>query len=265
MASLLSVNSIQGKRNYMEDRYAYLHKNFITIAMVCDGHGGSDVAESTSKELPLRLLHSLKNITLSRVQTAEKIRDIILAWGTEMKMRKSGSTISGILIKDNVMYVYNVGDSRVCTQLKPESYVYLLDPIFSKNDGLMINKVMIDYNCMDFFCTKDHDLCLSEVDRIHCSGGALIGDRLNGILNLSRTVGDGDVGKGLSFVPDIYWINMNNIIDKIVLYTDGVSEIESLDEKQIYNIAVANNAEYLVNYCYEKGSQDNITALILKI
>ena len=243
MATLKSVKSIQGKRSYMEDRYAYLHKNFITIAMVCDGHGGFEVAEFTSRELPLRLLNALSGAENSRIITAQKIRDTILDWGEEMKRQKSGTTISGILIKNGIMYVYNLGDSRVSAMLQPETFVYLLDPVFNKKDGSLEGKIIIDYNSMDFFCTKDHDLCLSEVDRIHSAGGFLIDDRLNGILNLSRTIGDGDVGKGLCHVPDVYWINTTCISGPVILYTDGITEVKDLSPKEIYNIATKNGVD----------------------
>jgi serine/threonine protein phosphatase PrpC len=48
---LKSIKSIQGKRDYMEDRYNYLERNGLIIAFVCDGHGGHTVAEITSKNL----------------------------------------------------------------------------------------------------------------------------------------------------------------------------------------------------------------------
>ena len=109
---LLSVKSIQGKREYMEDRYAYIEKNNITVAMVCDGHGGFQASSITIKNLPYMIHNALLQTSGTNVKHAESIRTAIMNWGELIKSYQSGTTVTGVAIKRDIVYIYNVGDAR---------------------------------------------------------------------------------------------------------------------------------------------------------
>jgi serine/threonine protein phosphatase PrpC len=263
---LLSVESIRGHRDYMEDRYAYIEKAGILIAMVCDGHGGYQVAEDTSKELPQRLLKTLKKDWKTNVATAMAIRNVIIEWGLEMKHRQSGSTLTGIAVKDSTMYVYNIGDSRTCFRSKG-SHIYQLLPVFDRN-GKYNSGLQIEYSFKQFFCTKDHNSMDSrEVARVVSAGGQIIRKRLNGTLSVTRALGDSDVGPGLDHIPDVYWLKKSAVLGSIVMFSDGIYEpfVEDNCNEIIKSVAEKYGAEVLVKYAYCKRSEDNLTAMVVSL
>lgn len=267
---LVSVNSVQGRREYMEDRYAYHEKDGIIVAMVCDGHGGFQVAAKTANSLPHRIMDALKQFSGSHVKNAEAIRNAILEWGSEMKNHHSGSTLTGVAIKNDIVYVYNIGDSRTCAELNPRSIVYRLSPLFNLRNGNFIDTLRVDFTTTNFVCTTDHDgYNNDESARVRASGGQITGERLNGILSVTRALGDGDIGPGISFTPDIYWFKQKDLADPIVMYSDGIYELQryrsnaDFSDKYLYQYAINNGAEALVQYAYKNGSDDNLTTMIV--
>ena len=264
---IINIESIQGHRDYMEDNFNYIESNGIFVAMICDGHGGAKVSEDTAKTLPQILLHKMTETkSATNISIAEQIRNVIIDWGFKLKGYSSGSTLTGVIIKNNILFIFNVGDSRTCMQLKPNSFVYHLDPMFD-NDGVFIDKLKVAYNTSTFFCTDDHNADSAiERTRVVNKGGQLIGGRLNGILSLTRALGDYDIGAGLSFVPDIYWCSFDKLAGPIILMSDGAYEQErnarDLSTMQrLYNIGAKLGPKVLVKHAYEKGSEDNITVM----
>ena len=266
---LLSVKSIQGKREYMEDRYAHIERNGMMVAMVCDGHGGYQVADDTARDLPSLILRALQKTVGTNVKHAEAIRNVIIEWGDVTHNRHSGSTLTGVAMKDGIVYTFNVGDSRTCMQLVPGSFVYTLKPVFNHR-GQHVNRILIDYAQSQFFCTTDHDgHSNDEVTRVKTTGGTISGERLNGILSVTRALGDVDVGPGVSHVPDIYWVKLESLAGPAFLYSDGIYEMqryqskENFDDRYLYDLALQQGSEAVVDYAYEKGSDDNLTAMLV--
>lgn len=264
---LKSATSIKGGREYMEDSASFLDLNGITIATVCDGHGGDSLSRRCSKELPGIFYNSIINLKDPK-EKAVALRKVTIEFGNNTKRTKSGTTLTTTIDDGAVIYIINVGDSRTSIHLKPDGIVYHLKSLFSKNN---ICESQILYYITPFFTTVDHDASLEdEKIRIADSGGILNGDRLNGILNVTRTFGDHGVGEGLCHVPDIFWINKKDITGPILMYTDGIYEPvkddKSLETKHlIYHMAEKWGSDALVSHVVEKGSGDNITVLILEL
>lgn len=278
---LESVKSIQGKRDYMEDRYSYVDQDGIIIAFICDGHGGDQVAETVKHILPEILFHRVKTFKphYSNVIKAKLIRKTLLYLGQNMynSVYSSGSTLTGIVADKNTVFIFNIGDSRTC--FKTFNGVYSLTPIFL--NGQYQDEIKVDilnFKNTNLFCTRDHDAHNEiEVKRIKESGGKIIDDRLNGVLSVTRTVGDFDIKPGLSYVPDVFWIEKNNVAGPIVMYSDGIYEPERItaasgtiggpnfDKKTLYHIGSTYGANGLVSYAYLNGSEDNLTCLVVTI
>ena len=267
--TILSVKSIKGRREYMEDRYAYIEENGIIVAMVCDGHGGYEVAKETCLALP-KLIHAALFITSgTNVKHAKIIRDIIIKWGEKMRNEYSGSTLTGVAIKDDTVYIYNIGDSRTCMGLTPGTFVYKLAPKFN-SIGEFVEYTHIDFERLAFYCTNDHDSENHfEHNRVLSKGGNISENRLNGILSVTRALGDRDVGIGISYIPDIMWIKKSHVRDPIVMYSDGIYELQrygttaNFNDDFLYYLGATKGAETLVDYAYNNGSDDNLTAFVI--
>ncbi len=265
---LLSVKSVKGRRDYMEDRYDYLEMNNIIVAMICDGHGGFQAASATIKNLPSIIYRALFRTRGTNVKHAEVIRNVIMDWSNELKGYHSGTTLTGVAIKEDIVYVYNVGDSRTCIQLEPNGFIYMLRPIFN-GAGEFIDRIHVDYTRPQFFCTPDHDgESITEIHRVTSAGGRIVNKRLNGILSVTRALGDSDVGPGLSSVPDIFWMKKSIVGGPILMYSDGIYELQregkkAFNDRYLYYLATKFNSEVLVNYAYNNGSDDNLTALLI--
>lgn len=265
---LLSVKSIKGRRNYMEDRYAYIDQDNIIVAMVCDGHGGQQVAAETVQNLPQLLLDTVQHSYGSNLKCAQELQKIIMAWGARVLNRGSGSTLTGIVATDNCMFIYNIGDSRTCMQLDADTYVYMLRPHFDRK-GQLMGIVDVDYLQNTFFCTADHDPSSpEEQQRIRHAGGTVVEGRVNGILNMTRSIGDHDVGPGLTYVPDIYWVKRSAVLGPVLMYSDGIYEPQkqtsvNFDDRYLYHVASRVGTEPLVEYAYKEGSEDNMTAMLV--
>ena len=268
----MQVESIQGLREYMEDTSAFLQKHDMTIAMVCDGHGGGEMSKMTSNELPEILLNTLHGKRLSNIKTAEIIRNTIVDWGDDHNKVHSGTTLTGVLIRNGVVYCFNVGDSRTCFKLTPGSFIYMLKPVFASN-GDFKNDLVVECYRPRFFVTRDHSPDdPDEQTRIYSSGGMIQDKRLNGILSLTRAIGDSGIGAGLSWVPDIYWTKVENV-DKgdVVMFSDGAYEQErysktvDVSSDTLYDMVVSQGVKKTVDYAYKNGSTDNITVATLKI
>lgn len=266
---LLSVKSIKGRREYMEDRYAYFKKDNILICILCDGHGGYLASDITCKELPQLLFNALEKVNTTNIKNAHIIRKVINNWEIRLKEYNSGTTLTGIIVKDDITFVINIGDSRTCLNLHNNSIVYNLEPKFG-NNGIFIDNLIVNYIETNFLCTKDHDPnSLIEKERISKAGGKITFGRLNGILSLTRALGDYNVGPGICAIPDIYWVKNECVNGPIVMYSDGIYEPQrnkssvNFSDKYLYLLATKINAEALVDYAYDNNSEDNLTAIVV--
>ena len=273
---LLSVESKQGKRNYMEDRYAYFenpYKKYL-IAFVCDGHGGDQMASITIDILLNQLKHGMDTISNTiPLKIALRIREIIVTFGEKYKKECSGSTLTGIVQFQDYLFIFNIGDSRTLFKTSPNTIIHFLRPYFCDITGHYIpTEIKLQDFITDFFITNDHDDSnIFEVERIYKSGGTISNHRLNGILSVTRSFGDYDIGKGICYIPDIYWTSIKKIEHPILLISDGIYEHQRSHSKQkqnaeeIYNKAMNGSAKKVVQFASQSGSSDNLTAMVVSL
>jgi serine/threonine protein phosphatase PrpC len=275
-----SVKSIQGNREYMEDKYVYYEQENekYGFAFICDGHGGDKTAIATTDKLSslfIPLLDRIRtNTHIFNIDIAISIRNIITEWGYKISHFQSGSTLTGILFTPSTLFVFNIGDSRTVFKTH-KGLTYVLLPIFNSNGEYMPQKIKVQHFITDLFQTIDHDHSShDEIKRVQQSGGKISGERLNGVLSVTRALGDYGVGKGICYVPDIYWTPIENIASPISMYSDGVYEIQRYTKKNpdkdfsdsfLHSISTDFGAHALVDYSYQNGSDDNLTALVVKL
>lgn len=247
-----------GQRNYQEDRHSIcfnFFKEFHYFA-VFDGHGDDKVSVFLKlylKDVIKTELHNSypqKTIEQCLFNSFIKISSIL---PKEISMH-SGSTALVILKHNNILYVANVGDSRV---------------IINNNDKAI--SISEDHKPSD----------ISEYNRIIALGGKVIRDnygthRVNGTLSLSRAIGDIYLKPYVSSIPDIYTVKLSNANNYLIAASDGLWDV--FDNQELVNLINNNNiiqdkndnklktiCKKIVSLARSKGSGDNITILFLML
>ena len=233
----------QGKRDYMEDNIYRFQNNFTTFSSVFDGHGGSACSLFLKRNFfayfqrGINKYHKIKHALIEAYALAQ--RNFL------NKKLESGSTCNTLVInkKTNNFFIANVGDSRAI--------------ICYRN-----NKVKQ--------ASRDHKPSNKrEQQRIEKQGGFVKDNRVDGILAMSRSIGDSKISHHLSSTPDIFEGSLKNV-KYIVQASDGLYDVMTNVKICDYiNTHIKNGTPkkdipyYLVNHAIKnKGSMDNVSAII---
>lgn len=246
-------------RKDMEDEavVAQLQKD-IWLYAVLDGHGGDQASKYFSSVIPEALSKS--------ISPEEKIEDTIIRVLLEEDEKHahhkdrddSGCTFTGMITTPDMIYLVNLGDSR--TTLKQNS---------------------------DITITTDHKpKSWKERQRIFASGGTVSEGRVNGILAVSRALGDYYLkGSGAAhrnkFEKHIKYLGKDAPVspiaditpiprkggEMVIIACDGLYDvISSKDAMKIYEENDDNHpAEVLVQTAIQKRSTDNITVMCVRL
>ena len=204
------------------------------LVIVCDGIGGTSGGEVASKAAALEVCDyfeknqklEIKSRILESIKSAnDKILQIAKS---DNKISDLGTTCVVAFLKNNDLYVANVGDSR--------AYLISEDKIKQiTNDHSVVNELL-----MQGKITSDE---------------AKIANNKNII---TRALGS------LNSIPDFYEMNIKND-DKILICTDGLTNC--LSNEEIYNILTKNSPEkaieVLITNANQNGGTDNITAALI--
>lgn len=212
------VASMQGWRMEMEDAHRAITGldgglNDWSYFAVFDGHAGALVSAHSAEHLLECILQTeefkaedvIKGIHSGFLRLDDKMRDLPeMSDGTD----KSGSTAVCAFISPKNIYIANCGDSRAVLCRSG-------NPVFS---------------------TRDHKPVLpAEKERIQNAGGNVVIQRVNGLLAVSRALGDYEYknveGKGpceqlVSPEPEIFMRDRDEENDEfLVLACDGIWDV----------------------------------------
>ena len=237
-------------RKEMEDK-SYIKINIIekenhkiSLFAIFDGHGGKLVSDYLYNNYEKTLISILeKNNYNIEKSIKESFKEIDNNLEKIPNTKTIGSTATIILIDNNILYCANVGDS--------ESYYISKDKII---------KLTNLHNCNN----------KNEVERVKNSKGLIFGNRVFGMLNLTRSIGDFDFKiYGVINEPFIYKINLiENYSKYVILGSDGVwdvindSDLIQIEKK--YGSLCKNFCNKIVEEAINKGSQDNISCIVIK-
>jgi serine/threonine protein phosphatase PrpC len=214
---LIAGTGMQGWRKNMEDAHilAYQVEGNRKHAMlgVFDGHNGQAIA----KHAALNLMTTLTETeAFGKKEYGQSLTDAFLqldaAMHTSELRDEGGCTAVAVLLMDSVLYCANAGDSRAVI-----SRSGVAEPL-----------------------SFDHKpTCEDEIARVEAAGGTINHGRVNGILSLTRALGDFDF-KGnaarsqaeqvITALPDVRSALMTPDVDFIVVCCDGVFDVLSNDE-----------------------------------
>ena len=206
---------MQGWRQHMEDAHMCIvnfnGKAEEALFAVFDGHGGREVAAFSKQNFPRVLLESdlYKNGEYLEALRRGYLRlDELLNEQDKEKWQSVGCTAVSLFFKDKDIFVANAGDSRAVLCRR----------------GVAVN------------LTEDHKPTHpDERCRIQDAGGIVVYGRVNGNLNLSRSIGDLAFKNETQLIPEKQIITANpdifhRVIDTeqdefIVIACDGIWEV----------------------------------------
>jgi serine/threonine protein phosphatase PrpC len=255
----------QGDREYMEDRWAY-EKNIVDgfdYMAIFDGHGGADVASYLKIHMgnivkeKLQVLianhqEPLRNVEVEEIKQVlfDSFKQVVHQIPSIISLH-TGSTAVVVIKYGKHIWVANCGDSRA---------------------------IMNDVSCGAVALTDDHKPDRpDEEERIVRRGGLVAKafredvPRVNGILAVSRSVGDFVLYPHVTWEPEIKYFLATDKNGYLFVATDGiwdtVSNIEVVDI--INRCFVAHQYKVigreLVALARGRGSTDNIAFLIAPI
>eukprot|EP01060_Flectonema_neradi_P014699 TRINITY_DN2132_c3_g1_i1.p1 TRINITY_DN2132_c3_g1~~TRINITY_DN2132_c3_g1_i1.p1 ORF type:complete len:437 (+),score=66.85 TRINITY_DN2132_c3_g1_i1:127-1437(+) len=249
--------SEQGRRPTMEDVHHVVRDLFpsgdkISLFFVCDGHSGKHVADLAAVFLPQVLQEGDSHKLLA--DPAGALRECFIAVDRaiyrKVRGRDGGATCTAALIAGSTLWIANLGDSRAV----------------ASEAGTAIQ------------LSRDHKpFDTAEAHRVERCGGFIAYGRVGGCLAITRAFGDFELKGGdrvlkevnipVSNTPEISKFTMTSNTEFVIVACDGVWDVMSSQEavsivRRDLSKGVNVAASSLVRASIEKGSCDNVTALV---
>ena len=216
------------------------HKSLFCIY---DGHGGDKSAKISSEKFPNNFLKILKEKPKENNMEQNFIKSFKVT-DNQLKNEncfEEGNTATIIYIDYNNLYCANVGDS---------SCVIISD--------YQAEKITFDDKCTNSL----------ERNRIEKSGNRIFSNRLEGILTLTRALGDHNLkNSSLISTPHFKKYRLNHHNKFCVIASDGVWDV--IDENLVYQFSqnIKNSDELcniIISEAINRGSQDNISCIVIE-
>ncbi|XP_020643120.1 integrin-linked kinase-associated serine/threonine phosphatase 2C isoform X2 [Pogona vitticeps] len=246
----------------------------VSYFAVFDGHGGIRASNYAAQNLHQNLI---KKFPKGEVPSVEKVirrclldtfkhtdEEFLKQASSQKPAWKDGSTATCVLVIDNTLYIANLGDSRaILCRYNEES---------QKHTALSLSK---EHNPTQY----------DERMRIQKAGGNVREGRVLGVLEVSRSIGDGQYKRfGVISVPDIKRCQLTHNDRFILLACDGLFKVFSPEEAVNFIMSCledktipardpksATDARYeaacnrLANKAVQRGSADNVTVVVVGI
>ncbi|XP_034944644.1 probable protein phosphatase 2C T23F11.1 isoform X2 [Chelonus insularis] len=216
---LVGSSCMQGWRSKMEDCHVHIlslpDDPEAAFFAVYDGHGGATMSQHAGKHLHDYILRTNEYKEGKIVEAMEQgflQLDEAMQADDALKAERVGTTVIAILIKDNVLYSANAGDSRAVASIS----------------GRTIE------------LSRDHKPTLEdEKRRIEAAGGWVGFNRVNGHLALSRALGDFKFKRNhsksaeeqiVTAFPEVQTFQLTEDWEFIVLACDGIWDVMTSSE-----------------------------------
>jgi serine/threonine protein phosphatase PrpC len=244
----------QGHRPTMEDAHATYVNEHMAFFGLYDGHGGRNVADFAASYLHKALVNHFKESSLDEYSIPSLLHQAFLTTHTQLDhllgtALHQGCTALTSLIYKNTLYVANAGDSRAVLCRKGKAIELSTDHKPNRPD---------------------------EKERIEKQGGNVTMRsvaRVNGILAISRALGDKALNPYVIPDPEITITPLTPDDQFIIMACDGVWDV--IDNQEAVNVVrqalavdspnLESAAEELKNHALIKGSRDNISVILIDL
>ncbi|XP_047629882.1 integrin-linked kinase-associated serine/threonine phosphatase 2C isoform X2 [Phacochoerus africanus] len=276
----------KGEREEMQDAHVILNDiteecrppssliTRVSYFAVFDGHGGIRASKFAAQNLHQNLIRKFpkgdvisveKTVKRCLLDTFKHTDEEFLKQASSQKPAwKDGSTATCVLAVDNILYIANLGDSRaILCRYNEES---------QKHAALSLSK---EHNPTQY----------EERMRIQKAGGNVRDGRVLGVLEVSRSIGDGQYKRcGVTSVPDIRRCQLTPNDRFILLACDGLFKVFTPEEAVHFILSCledekiqsregkpAVDARYeaacnrLATKAVQRGSADNVTVMVVRI
>mmetsp|Transcript_9982 Transcript_9982/g.30478 ORF Transcript_9982/g.30478 Transcript_9982/m.30478 type:complete len:441 (+) Transcript_9982:89-1411(+) len=260
-----SVEASSGRRGYMEDRHSYIVSRLgfggpqVGVFSVFDGHGGELAADLCEQRFLNSLMehnHFGEDIIKACRDTVDALDKEILSESKKVKTY-AGSTLNSVIVHDSTIYCCNVGDSR---------------SVLCRNG--IAQPLSVDHS----------PLRPAEVKRIREAGGFVSSKGVNGVINVTRALGDLDLKEhkeitfpDLTFTsdliisePEFTEFEITHQDEFVIVASDGLwgkitsSAAVKLAKKVLDTCHDARRcAKALLKAAYDAGTLDNITVMVV--
>ncbi|XP_022594295.1 integrin-linked kinase-associated serine/threonine phosphatase 2C isoform X4 [Seriola dumerili] len=251
----------------------------VSYFAVFDGHGGARASRFAAEHLH----HNLsKKFPSGDTENVDKLikkclldtfkqtdEDFLKKASSQKPAWKDGSTATCVLVVDDIVYVANLGDSRaVLCRLEAAAAA----------DG--------QRRLVTLALSKEHNPTMYEERmRIQRAGGTVRDGRVLGVLEVSRSFGDGQYKRcGVISSPDLRRCQLTANDRFIILACDGLFKVFSADEavKFVLNILQEGSVEQraglteeevrfeaacqqLASEAVRRGCADNVTVILVSV
>ncbi|XP_026883560.1 integrin-linked kinase-associated serine/threonine phosphatase 2C [Electrophorus electricus] len=281
------VAARRGEREEMQDAHVLLPdlSSFMQLPAevsrlayfaVFDGHGGARASQFAAENLHHTLISKFPK---GEVENLDKLvrkclldsfrqtdEDFLKKASSQKPAWKDGSTATCVLIVDDALYVANLGDSRAVLCRMAEG------------DG--------NERCVTLALSKEHNPTIYEERmRIQRAGGNVRDGRVLGVLEVSRSIGDGQYKRcGVISTPDLRRCQLSQKDKFVMLACDGLFKVFSAEEavyfvnKLLQDESVERKdgqtleegryeaaCQRLASEAVRRGSADNVTVILISI
>ncbi|XP_030600544.1 integrin-linked kinase-associated serine/threonine phosphatase 2C isoform X1 [Archocentrus centrarchus] len=283
------VAARRGEREEMQDAHVLLpdmssclsalpgNVSRVSYFAVFDGHGGARASRFAAENLHHILAKKFprgdaenvdKLIKRCLLDTFKQTDEDFLKKASSQKPAwKDGSTATCVLVVDDMVYVANLGDSRA-----------VLCRMEAAADG--------QRRAVTLALSKEHNPTIYEERmRIQRAGGTVRDGRVLGVLEVSRSIGDGQYKRcGVISTPDLRRCQLTPNDRFVILACDGLFKVFSADEavKFVLDVLQEESAEQraglmegeqrfeaacqqLAGEAVRRGCADNVTVILVSI
>ncbi|XP_028275604.1 integrin-linked kinase-associated serine/threonine phosphatase 2C-like isoform X2 [Parambassis ranga] len=281
------VAARRGEREEMQDAHVLLpdmssclaalpgNVSRVSYFAVFDGHGGARASRFAAEHLH----HTLaKKFPGGDVENVDKLikkclldtfrqtdEDFLKKASSQKPAWKDGSTATCMLVVDDMVYVANLGDSRA-----------VLCRMEAAADG--------QKRAVTLALSKEHNPTIYEERmRIQRAGGTVRDGRVLGVLEVSRSIGDGQYKRcGVISTPDLRRCQLTANDRFIILACDGLFKVFSADEAVKFVLSVLQEGaveqrselteeelrfdaacQQLASEAVRRGCADNVTVILV--